>query len=487
MAPTAVQQSFWDRIPHATSKLAMLGKSDRSTKPQKKHKQAASAYSGSKPSETPASRASKRKQSHPMRSPLSQNSAGTGSNSLSVDTARPCRIGLDQRIPVSQSLQVDTRNLSRAFRMSFSDEYLKNPQEYVQALADCEYAIPVPASPSSRSQGNARSRNGSAARNSPNRSRGDAYNGGRAGLRQTVSSKRVKTGRFHNLQMVQSLSDNDDATSVTTAASDINDPTDVDSQTTPGIPAVRGRHRLAVMVENDAETETEAEGGADTAASGDSDGSKPPTPHQFLGAAPRQHNNNRGDNKNIRYTSHQQAAAPNASQQSYILGDSAEAETGADNEEYDESNPNSVAETPSLVTTPPLPLHELGEDNIPSYERNGQVLVDDVSVITPPAARSTVKWTKAEPIDISDRPLADKLAAAERHCCSVLRILPEQYIAIKQTLLREGKARIPGTFKKRDAQRLCRIDVNKTSKIYEWYVTIGWLPSGSGLYAQPSD
>ncbi|KAJ1724197.1 hypothetical protein LPJ53_001535 [Coemansia erecta] len=486
MAPTAVQQSFWDRVPHATSKLAMLGKSDRSTKPQKKQKQAASAYGGCGSSETLASRTNKRKQSHPMRSPLSHNPADTESNSLSIDAARPCRIRLDQRIPVSQSLQVDTRNLSRAFRMSFSDEYLKNPQEYVQALVDCEYAIPVPASPSSRSQGNYRSRNGSTARNSSNRSRGDVYNGGRAGLRQAVSSKRARTGRFHNLQMEQTLSENDDAISVTTAASDINDSADIESQP-PGTPSVRGRHRLAVMAEKDVETETETEGGADTAASGDSDGSKPPTPHQFLVAAPGQHNNNRGDNKKIRHTSHRQAAAPNASQQSSVLGDSAEAETGADDEEYDEDNSNSVAETPSSVTTPPLPLQELGEDNIPSYERNGQMLIDDVSVITPPVAKSTVKWTKAEPIDISDRPLADKLAAAERHCCSVLRILPEQYIAIKQTLLREGKARIPGTFKKRDAQRLCRIDVNKTSKIYEWYVTIGWLPTGSGMYAKPSN
>ncbi|KAJ2363680.1 hypothetical protein IW150_006671, partial [Coemansia sp. RSA 2607] len=447
------------------------------------HKQAASAYGGCASSETLSSRASKRKQSHPMRSPVSQKSAGIENNSLSIDAARPCKIRLDQRIPVSQSLQVDTRNLSRAFRMSFSDEYLKNPQGYVQALVDCEYAIPVPSSPSGRSQGNVKSRHGSSARNGSNRSRGDVYNGGRAGLRQTISSKRAKTERFHNLQMEQTLSENEDAASVTTATSDI---ADVDSPA-PGTPLVRGRHRLAVMAEKGVDTGTETDGGADTAASGDSDGSKPPTPHHFLVSTSGQHNNNRGDNKNIRHTSHQQTATPNASQQSSILDDSVEAETGAVDEEYDEGNSNSVTQTPSSVTTPPLPLQELGEDNIPSYERNGQVLIDDVSVITPPAAKSTVKWTKAEPIDISDRPLADKLAAAERHCCSVLRILPEQYIAIKQTLLREGKTRPPGTFKKRDAQRLCRIDVNKTSKIYEWYVAIGWLPAGSGIYTQPSN
>ncbi|KAJ2639572.1 hypothetical protein IW137_003528 [Coemansia sp. RSA 1287] len=52
-------------------------------------------------------------------------------------------------------------------------------------------------------------------------------------------------------------------------------------------------------------------------------------------------------------------------------------------------------------------------------------------------------------------------------------------------LLKEGLSRSPGTFKKRDAQRLCRIDVNKTSKIYEWFVSMGWLPGSDGVYANP--
>ena len=105
---------------------------------------------------------------------------------------------------------------------------------------------------------------------------------------------------------------------------------------------------------------------------------------------------------------------------------------------------------------------------------------DDFMSLVPPHIRSTVKWAKAEPINISDKPYFSKLAPAEQHCCSILRIAPEQYLTIKRTLIREGRTRQPGTFKKRDAQRLCRIDVNKTSKIYEWYVKIGWLPDSNG-------
>ncbi|KAJ2907757.1 hypothetical protein GGI21_003566 [Coemansia aciculifera] len=126
-------------------------------------------------------------------------------------------------------------------------------------------------------------------------------------------------------------------------------------------------------------------------------------------------------------------------------------------------------------------------DNMPSYRRRGQDFTDehDVSQITPVFVRSNVKWNKADPIVIADKPMANRLAPAESHCCSVLRILPEQYLAIKHTLLKEGRARLPGSFKKRDAQRLCRIDVNKTSKIYEWFVTLGWLPESNGVYYNP--
>ncbi|KAJ1999785.1 hypothetical protein H4R26_004920 [Coemansia thaxteri] len=128
------------------------------------------------------------------------------------------------------------------------------------------------------------------------------------------------------------------------------------------------------------------------------------------------------------------------------------------------------------------------EDNMPSYRRSGQDFTDehDVTLIAPPFAKSNVRWNKADPIDVSEKPMADKLAPAESHCCSVLRILPEQYLAIKLTLLREGRSRLPGSFKKRDAQRLCRIDVNKTSKIYEWFVAIGWLPESNGVYHDPA-
>lgn len=79
-------------------------------------------------------------------------------------------------------------------------------------------------------------------------------------------------------------------------------------------------------------------------------------------------------------------------------------------------------------------------------------------------------------MNISQCQYYDLLAPAERECCSTLRLLPEQYLTIKVTLIKAGREWPPGTFKKRDAQKLCRIDVNKTSKVFEWFVKINWLP-----------
>ncbi|KAJ2719717.1 hypothetical protein GGI07_005041 [Coemansia sp. Benny D115] len=99
--------------------------------------------------------------------------------------------------------------------------------------------------------------------------------------------------------------------------------------------------------------------------------------------------------------------------------------------------------------------------------------------LKPNATSCSVKWAKAAPMDVSSFPLVEHLAPAERDCCSILRLYPEQYLTIKQALVHAGRTRMPGTFKKRDAQKLCRVDVNKTSKVFEWFCKLGWIPHAS--------
>ncbi|KAJ2741611.1 hypothetical protein GGI20_005067 [Coemansia sp. BCRC 34301] len=103
----------------------------------------------------------------------------------------------------------------------------------------------------------------------------------------------------------------------------------------------------------------------------------------------------------------------------------------------------------------------------------------EILALRPTTNSCSVKWTKAAPMDVSGYPKVELLAAAERECCSILRLLPEQYLIIKQSLVRAGRTLPKGTFKKRDAQKLCRVDVNKTSKVFEWFCKLEWIPQAS--------
>jgi hypothetical protein len=59
--------------------------------------------------------------------------------------------------------------------------------------------------------------------------------------------------------------------------------------------------------------------------------------------------------------------------------------------------------------------------------------------------------------------------------CSTLRLVPEMYLHIKKSMLQAVYTY--GPFKKRDAQLWFRIDVNKTSHLYEWFRLLSWIPS----------
>lgn len=76
-------------------------------------------------------------------------------------------------------------------------------------------------------------------------------------------------------------------------------------------------------------------------------------------------------------------------------------------------------------------------------------------------------------LDISSKPQIELLSERERELCSTLRLLPEQYIVIKETLLREYMKH--GELKKSQARQMIKIDVNKTSKIFDFFEESGWI------------
>ncbi len=75
-----------------------------------------------------------------------------------------------------------------------------------------------------------------------------------------------------------------------------------------------------------------------------------------------------------------------------------------------------------------------------------------------------------------------ELTSEEIKVCETLRLYPESYLHIKRSLL--TAVFTFGPFKKRDAQLWFRIDVNKTSLVYEWFKRLGWIPSDEETWRQ---
>ncbi|CAG8583709.1 4768_t:CDS:2, partial [Diversispora eburnea] len=81
---------------------------------------------------------------------------------------------------------------------------------------------------------------------------------------------------------------------------------------------------------------------------------------------------------------------------------------------------------------------------------------------------------KPQALDLSDEEGVNLLSEAERTLCESLRLLPRPYLVIKETILKEW-ARTNGTLRRRQARDLIRIDVNKTARIYDFFIEMGWI------------
>lgn len=67
----------------------------------------------------------------------------------------------------------------------------------------------------------------------------------------------------------------------------------------------------------------------------------------------------------------------------------------------------------------------------------------------------------------------EKLNADEKELCSVVRIVPANYLDFKQLLITESKKN--GYLRLAQARILLKIDVNKTRKIYDFLVEKGYI------------
>ena len=97
---------------------------------------------------------------------------------------------------------------------------------------------------------------------------------------------------------------------------------------------------------------------------------------------------------------------------------------------------------------------------LPTFIQQKEPLDFDLSGFQDTRGAPSVSWKGAQPLAITLE-MADYelLTAEEIKTCATLRILPQQYVEIKRTMLTAVSSY--GPFKKREAQTWFRIDVNK--------------------------
>jgi transcriptional adapter 2-alpha len=71
-------------------------------------------------------------------------------------------------------------------------------------------------------------------------------------------------------------------------------------------------------------------------------------------------------------------------------------------------------------------------------------------------------------MDLSDSPDVDKLSEKEKQLCGTLRLEPRKYLVVKDTLLKECLKQ--GVLSQGNARRMIQMHVNKTGKLYDFFV-----------------
>ncbi|XP_045779734.1 transcriptional adapter 2A [Maniola jurtina] len=77
------------------------------------------------------------------------------------------------------------------------------------------------------------------------------------------------------------------------------------------------------------------------------------------------------------------------------------------------------------------------------------------------------------PLDIMDLPGFHLLTESEKNLCSMIRLIPQNYLEIKRLLVAENNK--IGFLRLLDARRIIKIDVNKTRKIYDYLLSEGFI------------
>jgi len=127
-------------------------------------------------------------------------------------------------------------------------------------------------------------------------------------------------------------------------------------------------------------------------------------------------------------------------------------------------------------SSPNPPLPQDGSD-LAKVLTNGSA--NATSAATPGSTRpkfAVAPLANIAPLKLSNENAPDLhlLTADERELCSILRIMPKPYIAIKESIFREAHKH-GGSLKKKTAKEICRIDSVKGGKLFDFFVHSGWI------------
>lgn len=79
--------------------------------------------------------------------------------------------------------------------------------------------------------------------------------------------------------------------------------------------------------------------------------------------------------------------------------------------------------------------------------------------------------------DMESRPGVELLSAKEISLCETLKIVPHQYMIVKEAMLRMSLRN--GQLRKKEARAAIKIDHTKVSKIYDYLLGCGWIRGGA--------
>lgn len=143
----------------------------------------------------------------------------------------------------------------------------------------------------------------------------------------------------------------------------------------------------------------------------------------------------------------------------------------------------------STVSRAPLPLKEpfplpnTSSSQAPSAPKASPVMnlnASSFDFVDPAYKTTNAAFRKASnPLNIMNSDGVELLSDKEKHICSILRLYPRLYLNIKDTLIREYIRN--GGLKRAQARAAVKIDVNKTSRLYDFFISAGWIkPPASG-------